>query len=237
MTNLPRRLRIMAILVLLTGYVLLNHHLARQKQTGNLATLVACLPLLLAGASLAWRQPTFRVRAILLLALVTLPAIGWPLLKSHPANIYMTQHVALFGGLAIWFGRSLFSDRQALCTRFARFDQPVMTDAILRYTRRVTLAWTIFFVAMVSTSVSLFLWSSVSVWSLFANFFFAATGHTHVCCRICRALPSIARGENRYHQCVFCLSARHRADTAETFPVNIVRHEAACQLNFYRSSL
>ena len=171
MTNLPRRLRIMAILVLLTGYVLLNHHLARQKQTGNLATLVACLPLLLAGASLAWRQPTFRVRAILLLALVTLPAIGWPLLKSHPANIYMTQHVALFGGLAIWFGRSLFSDRQALCTRFARFDQPVMTDAILRYTRRATLAWTIFFVAMVSTSVSLFLWSSVSVWSLFANFF------------------------------------------------------------------
>ena len=171
MTNLPHRLRIMAILVLLAGYILLNHHLAQQKQASNLATLVACLPLLLAGTSLAWQQRTFWVRAILLTSLVTLPVIGWPLLKSHPANIYMTQHVALFGGLAIWFGRSLVGDRQALCTQFARFDQPVMTDAILRYTRRVTLAWTVFFVVMASTSVGLFLWSSVSVWSLFANFF------------------------------------------------------------------
>ena len=150
---------------------MLNHHLAQQKQIGNLATLVACLPLLLAGASFAWQQRTFWMRAILLTALVTLPAIGWPLLKSHPASIGMTQHVALFGGLAIWFGRSLFGDRQALCTQFARFDQPVMTDAILRYTRRVTLAWTVFFVTMAGTSVGLFLWSSVSVWSLFANFF------------------------------------------------------------------
>ena len=43
--------------------------------------------------------------------------------------------------------------------------------AMARYTRQVTLAWSIFFGAMALASTALFFGAPVSVWSTFANFF------------------------------------------------------------------
>lgn len=164
------RLRTALMLAVLMAYVLLNHHLAQQSQGSNLTTLMACLPLLLAGMVLAWRQRSMMPKTAMLIAFITAPVLCWPWLKNHPANIYFIQHIALFSVLTLWFGRSLFGQRQAICTHFARFDQPVMNERVVRYTRRITLAWTLFFMAMVCTSIGLFLFTDVRIWSIFVNF-------------------------------------------------------------------
>ncbi|MEZ5706657.1 MAG: hypothetical protein R3E56_16175 [Burkholderiaceae bacterium] len=44
-----------------------------------------------------------------------------------------------------------------------------LSDKQVRYTRRVTLAWSLFFAAMVVVSVGLFLWAPLPVWSAFAT--------------------------------------------------------------------
>ena len=44
-----------------------------------------------------------------------------------------------------------------------------MTPRVARYTRQVTLAWTIFFVANACISAVLFAYAPVVIWSVFAN--------------------------------------------------------------------
>ena len=41
---------------------------------------------------------------------------------------------------------------------------------MVRYTRQVTLAWTLFFLGISLISTVLFLFGSIDVWSVFANF-------------------------------------------------------------------
>jgi uncharacterized membrane protein len=44
-----------------------------------------------------------------------------------------------------------------------------MTPALLRYTRQVTLAWTLFFLSSAALSILLFFFASTEAWSVFAN--------------------------------------------------------------------
>jgi len=45
----------------------------------------------------------------------------------------------------------------------------VLSENQRRYTRQVTLAWSLFFAAMVVVSVGLFIWAPLPVWSAFAT--------------------------------------------------------------------
>lgn len=73
-------------------------------------------------------------------------------------------------GLLWLFGRSLFADRQALVTRMARFVHGSDLPAdIERYTRQVTILWSLFFAIMIVVSLVLLLFVSVESWLFFAN--------------------------------------------------------------------
>jgi uncharacterized membrane protein len=59
--------------------------------------------------------------------------------------------------------------REPLVTQIACHIKGQLPPEILRYTRHVTIAWCIFFVLQVTTSLSLYVFAPVAVWSLFIN--------------------------------------------------------------------
>lgn len=98
-----------------------------------------------------------------------LVAGGWTLLTDHVGWLYYLQHVGIYGLLALMFGRTLTRTRTPLCTQMAVFMHDEMTPRVERYTRRVTIAWTLYFLATVLISSVLYFFASFEAWSVFAN--------------------------------------------------------------------
>jgi uncharacterized membrane protein len=74
--------------------------------------------------------------------------------------------------LLVWFfARTLVPGRTPLVTLFARLihDAPTLAFERERYARQVTWAWCLFFLANIAISAALAAFSSLAVWSLFAN--------------------------------------------------------------------
>lgn len=94
---------------------------------------------------------------------------GWQLLTDHVGWLYYLQHVGIYGLLALMFGRTLAKAHTPLCTQLAVFLHDEMTPRIERYTRQVTIAWTLYFAATVAISSGLYFFASFEAWSVFAN--------------------------------------------------------------------
>jgi uncharacterized membrane protein len=78
--------------------------------------------------------------------------------------------VVLNLSLAALFGRTLFGGREPMIGRFARLERGgELPPDLARYTRGLTAAWTVFFVAMAATSLGLAFWGTLLAWSLFTN--------------------------------------------------------------------
>ena len=94
----------------------------------------------------------------------------WPLLSQRIATLYFLEHMGVYTLLAVFFARTLFGPEESLVTQMARrVHGGVLSENQQRYTRQVTLAWTVFFAAMVLVSVGLFFWAPLPVWSAFAT--------------------------------------------------------------------
>jgi uncharacterized membrane protein len=76
----------------------------------------------------------------------------------------------MYGLLAVGFGRSLRAGDVSLCTRLADRLHGPLNAAELRYTRQVTLAWTLFFALMTATVAVLYVSVTRATWSAFVNF-------------------------------------------------------------------
>ena len=71
--------------------------------------------------------------------------------------------------LMILFGRTLRPGVTPLVARVAALWRGTLDEALARYTRRVTIAWTVFFAIMALESIALALFAPLHVWSLFTN--------------------------------------------------------------------
>ena len=160
----------LGIAALLVGYPLLAHYTNESAHDGSLGALVAIAPVVLIALVLAWRSP----RRLTMLGVLVLLGIalwaGWSALENHFGLVYWLQHVGMQLILFMTFGRTLIAGRQPLCTRFARAVHAVVTPQHEIYARQVTLAWTLFFVAMALASTLLFFLAPLATWSVFANF-------------------------------------------------------------------
>jgi uncharacterized membrane protein len=85
------------------------------------------------------------------------------------ATISGLPHAAAYSFLLWYFGRTLLRGREPIITRFSSSVHGPLPPTMERYTRKVTIAWCIFFAAQLIVSALLFAFASVEAWSLFIN--------------------------------------------------------------------
>jgi uncharacterized membrane protein len=163
-------LKAVLLLLGLALYAAASHIVFSQSERFvRVAVMWLWIPLALAAAAMAWRT---RLRWTVTLGLAGLTMLVWRWsagLTTHPGILYMIQYLAFQFGLGGVFGWTLRRGHEPLVTRFARMVHGHLPPEIERYTRRVTLAWTLFFAALAVVASALYLWSSTPVWSAFVN--------------------------------------------------------------------
>lgn len=147
--------------------------LAYLSSTGRLPPLlsvaISLVTPLVGAVVLTWRT---RSRWLVLLAVVALAvaaAFHLDELARHVSALWFVQHAGVHALLAIVFGRTLLPGEVPLATRVARAVLPSMPPEVVRYSRSVTVAWTVYFIAMTALSVVLFFGASTAAWSAFAT--------------------------------------------------------------------
>lgn len=155
--------------ILAVGYALFAHYASATGDIGAWAILLAAAPILVIGLGFA-RDSRWGI-LLLLLALAGFGVLAWlwPTLPNPVAWLYFLQHFGVNSALALIFGRTLTAGRQPLITMLAAFVHEAMTPELTRYTRQVTIAWTVFFAACSTVSVMLFFFGPIEAWSVFAN--------------------------------------------------------------------
>jgi uncharacterized membrane protein len=147
-------------------------HLALIEDAGGALRLaLLLLPLVLlaywmiahAGNKLAWT-------AVLIVA----AAVTWALEQARAgtwglAFLYGAPHAAAYLFLLWLFGRTLLRGRDPLVSRIARRVHGTLAPEMEAYTRRVTLAWCVFFAGQVAVSALLLAFAPLAAWSLFVN--------------------------------------------------------------------
>jgi uncharacterized membrane protein len=155
--------------ILALGYAVFAHYASAAEDIGAWAILLAAAPILVIGLGFA-RDNRWGILALLLaLAGFGVLAWLWPSLHNPAAWLYFLQHFGVNSALALIFGRTLTGGRRPLITALAAVVHEVMTPELNRYTRQVTIAWTIFFAACSTLSAGLFFFGPIEAWSVFAN--------------------------------------------------------------------
>lgn len=154
----------------LTAYVLISHYASSlATKDGGRFAVVALLPYLAVAAVLAWRSRHRYTFLLLCAALAALTGRHLDAIGDHAAWVYFIQHAGGNAMLALVFGTTLVGNRVPLCSRIAAFTHDPMEPRLVRYTRQVTLAWTIFFTVNACMSAVLFAYAPIVIWSVFAN--------------------------------------------------------------------
>jgi uncharacterized membrane protein len=92
----------------------------------------------------------------------------WPLILANAQALYFAQHVGTNALLAWVFGHTLAAGSTPLVVTFARMVHPDLPAEIEAYARKVTVAWTVFFLLTCAISLILFFAAPLAVWSAFA---------------------------------------------------------------------
>ncbi|MCV0441094.1 MAG: acyl carrier protein [Hydrogenophaga sp.] len=168
--KLPSVLRDLGVLLLMVAWVVAAHVGSAGWGNPDFNAAVAVLPIGAAVLMALWRLPQRVVRAAGVLALAVALAWLWPRLRLNVPLMYYLQHLGIHVALGVYFGKSLLGPGEALITRMARrIFSHELSARKLRYTRGVTLAWTLFFFTNALVSTLLFLWAPPAIWSVHAN--------------------------------------------------------------------
>ncbi len=79
------------------------------------------------------------------------------------------SHAAAYLFFLWYFGRTLARGREPLITRFARTVHGALDPEMVLFTRKVTIAWCLFFAIQLIASALLLGFAPLSAWSLFIN--------------------------------------------------------------------
>jgi uncharacterized membrane protein len=164
------RLQLAAVLVVLIAYSVLSHYSNLNPQAHDLRTMLALAPMLALGLVLLWRWNGALTALLAAAATAYLLRAFWPLFAQNFSIVYLVQQVGFYSIMAFTFGRSLRKGRVPLCTHIADTVHGPLSAPELRYTRKVTLAWVIFFLLNVAATFLLFEFAPLRLWSVFVNF-------------------------------------------------------------------
>jgi uncharacterized membrane protein len=165
-----RRLQLAAIIALVGAYAGLSHYSNSVAKTHDLGVALALGPVLAVGLLLVWRWTHLGVALLAAAAVGMILSHYWPVLEKNFSVVYLLQEGGFYSLMAASFGQSLLGRRVALCTQLADKVHGPLTPQEVRYTRRVTAAWSLFFILITAATVGLFLFAPLRIWSLFANF-------------------------------------------------------------------
>jgi uncharacterized membrane protein len=165
-----RRLQLAAIVAFVVAYAGLSHYSNSVAKNHDLGVGLALGPVLTIGLLLIWRWTHLLVALLAAAAAAVLLRHYWPVLEKNFPVVYLLQEGGFYSLMAASFGLSLFGDRVSLCTRLADKVHGPLNSQELRYTRRVTAAWALFFLSIAAVTVGLFVFAPLRIWSFFANF-------------------------------------------------------------------
>src|SRR5215217_5041986 len=159
------------VLVVLAGaaYVAGTHWLMTAAPATAWNALIVVAPMLIVLVLFGLQRRQGLVAAAGLLALAGLAIQAWQGGGLAPRTLYLAQHVGIHLALATAFASTLRRGQEALITALARRVHGVLSPAMAAYSRRVTLLWTAYFVAMAALSLALFVWAPFGAWAVFAN--------------------------------------------------------------------
>jgi uncharacterized membrane protein len=128
------------------------------------------------GAPPESKRRLFKLRTSLVVALVAAyPIVAWWAFeyggRVGAAALWAgaVPQIFCYASLFWFFARSLRGNREALITRVARFVHAEVSVERARYTRQVTVFWSVYFAAMAVISVSILTFVSTDAWLFFAN--------------------------------------------------------------------
>jgi len=168
--RLGASLQLAAVMAGLVAYSVLSHYSTSHPQARDLGAMLALAPMLIGAVVLIWRWTGAPQAVLAAAAACYLLSFYWPLLTQNFTAIYLLQECGFYAILAAGFATSLQRGRVPLCTRLADKVHGPLSAQELRYTRRVTVAWLVFFLLNIALSVLLFEFASLRHWSLFVNF-------------------------------------------------------------------
>jgi uncharacterized membrane protein len=165
-----RRLQLAAVALFFIAYAGLSHYSNSNLQAHDLGAALALAPVLAIGFVLIWRWSGALPGLLAAAAAAFLVRHYWPLFTRNFSIVYLIQQCGFYAIMAFGFGRSLLKGRVPLCTQLADKIHGPLSAAELRYTRKVTIAWVIFFLLNVAVTGLLFAFAPLRIWSLFVNF-------------------------------------------------------------------
>jgi len=120
-------------------------------------------------ATISWWRGANRPLAAGLAAVSAVLAVflggGW----AGAADLIYAPPILISGFLAIQFGRTLRSGCEPLITRFCRVVRGEVPAPLARYTRTLTVAWTVLMTALTAEVVILAFVLDMAAWSWYAN--------------------------------------------------------------------
>lgn len=151
------------------AYAVLSHGLMLYAADRPWAVAALLGPLLLAGLGFALKRGSRVAVALMLLAGVAL-LVAVARGGVGPVNrLYVAQHVGIHLALCASFGLTLWRSPLSLIGQIAQRVHGSLTPAMAAYTRRVTQAWTAYFLGMALLSLWAYARWSWDSWSLLAN--------------------------------------------------------------------
>lgn len=136
--------------------------------SGRFAPALALLLAFLAWGALGRLRSGRGFWSILPFLLATLFIFG-ALRADAVLSLFFVPPLVVPLGLAVLFGLTLLPGATPLVTQVSRVMKGELDAKALRYTRGVTQAWTLFFLALALESVLLAYFAAPATWSLFAN--------------------------------------------------------------------
>lgn len=153
-------------------WALAAHQASAQPGPSDWGAALALTPAVAALVLGLWSLPMRWLGALGGLALAVALVTMWPWLTARVPLLFFTEQTGVYLLMAAVFGRTLRGPGETLVTQMARrVHGGVLSARQFAYTRKVTLAWTVFFAAMASISVLLFAFATTAAWSTFANLF------------------------------------------------------------------
>ena len=164
-----RRVPVALAVVLAAGFAVAAHLALVDSLPRGAGALLSLVPLAVIAFTM-FRRTRHRLVALAVLGAATaFCVINWSGLEAHFPGLFFVEHAGGNLVLAFLFGRTLAPGREPLVTTFARIAHGGIDERVARYTRQVTFAWTVFFLAIATASAGLYFGGFAEAWSLLAN--------------------------------------------------------------------